>query len=118
MLTSSKHIQKVDKTINLLCKLPTNLSRALLVTICELFIRLHLHYGNILFDQMFNNSFDERLGSIDYNESLAITGAIRVISREKLYQELGFKSLREQRQYRKLSLFFKVIKRPISQSSL
>ena len=67
---------------------------------------------------MFNNSFDERLGSIDYNESLAITGAIRVISREKLYQELGFKSLREQRQYRKLWLFFKVIKRPISQSSL
>ena len=110
--------RKINKTSNLLCKLPTNLSRALLVTICKLFIRLHLHYGNILFDQMFNNSFDERLGSIDYNESLAITGAIRVISREKLYQELGFKSLREQRQYRKLWLFFKVIKRPISQSSL
>ena len=96
MLTSSKHIQKVDKTINLLCKLPTNLSRALLITICELFIRLHLHYGNILFDQMFNNSFDERFGSIYYNESLAITGAISVISREKLYQELGFESLQEQ----------------------
>ena len=96
MLTSSKHIQKVNKTINLLCKLPTNLSRALLVTICELFIRLHLHYGNILFDQMFNNSFDGRFGSIYYNESLAITGAISVISREKLYQELGFESLQEQ----------------------
>ena len=96
MLTSSKHIQKVDKTINLLCKLPTNLSRALLITICELFIRLHLHYGNILFDQMFSNSFDERFGSIYYNESLAITGAISVISREKLYQELGFESLQEQ----------------------
>ena len=110
--------RKINKTTNLLCKLPTNLSRALLVTICKLFIRLHLHYGNILFDQMFNNSFDERFGSIYDNESLAITGAIRVISREKLYQELGFESLWEQRQYRKLWLFFKVIKRPISQSSL
>ena len=45
---------------------------------------------------MFNNSFDERFGSIYYNESLAITGAISVISREKLYQELGFESLQEQ----------------------
>ena len=35
---------------------------------------------------MFNNSFHERLGSIYDNESLAITGTIRGISREKLYQ--------------------------------
>ena len=49
------------------------------------------------FDQTFNNSFHERLESIKYNEALAITGAIRGSSREKLYQELGFESLQKRR---------------------
>ena len=35
----------------------------------------------------------ERLESIQYNAALAITGAIRGSSREKVYQELGFESL-------------------------
>ena len=38
---------------------------------------------------------------------LAITGAIGSSSREKLYQELSFESLQQQRWYRKLCLFFK-----------
>ena len=60
---------------------------------------------------MFNNSFHEKLESIQYNAALAITGAIRGSSREKLYQELGFESLQQRRWYRKLCLFFKIIKK-------
>ena len=41
---------------------------------------------------------------------LAITSAVRGSSREKLYQELGFESLQQRRWYRKLCLFFKIIK--------
>ena len=48
--------------------------------------------------------------SIQYNTALAITGAIRSISREKPYQELGLKSLRKRRWYRKLCYFFKISK--------
>ena len=48
----------------------------------------------------------------DWNQSnaaLAITGAIRVTSKEKLYNELGLESLQNRRWYRKLSFLYKVI---------
>ena len=35
-------------------------------------------------------SFHQKLDSIQYNAALAITGAIRGTSREKVYHELGF----------------------------
>ena len=69
-----------------------------------------MDYGDILYDQAFNNSFHDRLESIQYNACLAITGAIRGTSREKLYQELGLEPLRLRRWYRKLCLFYKVFK--------
>ena len=83
----------VNRTISLLCKLQNILPRAPLVTIYKSFIRLHLDYGDILYDQIFNNSFHQKLASIQYNAALAITGAVRGSSREKLDQELGFESL-------------------------
>ena len=46
--------------------------------------------------------------SVQYNAALAITGAIRSSSREKLYQELGFESLRDRRWYRKLCFYYKI----------
>ena len=42
--------------------------------------------------------------------TLAITGAIRGTSREKIYQELGLESLQLRRWYRKLCRFYKVFK--------
>ena len=43
------------------------------------------------------------------NAALAITGAVRETSREKLYQELGFESLQWRHWYRKLCCLFKII---------
>ena len=74
------------------------------------FIKPHFDYGDILYDQTFNNSFHERLELIQYNVALAIAGAIRGSSREKVYQELGIESLQQRRWYRKLCLFYKIIK--------
>ena len=48
--------------------------------------------------------------SIQCNAALAMTGAIRGTSREKLYLELGLESLRKRRWYRKLCYFFKIFK--------
>ena len=42
--------------------------------------------------------------------SLAITGAIRGTSQEKLYQELGLESLRSRRWLRRMCYFYKLIK--------
>ena len=42
--------------------------------------------------------------------ALAITGAIRGSSKEKLYQELGLETLQQRRWYRKLCCFYKILK--------
>ena len=113
-LTFEEHLLNVFKTVNrtigLIRKLQNVLPRISLVTIYKAFVRPHLDYGDILYDQAFNNSFHDRLESIQYNACLAITGAIRGTSREKLYQELGLEPLRLRRWYRKLCLFYKVFK--------
>ena len=86
------------------------LPRQALVTIYKAFVRPYLDYGDVLYDQAFNNSFDAKIESIQYNACLAITGAIRGMSREKIYQELRLESLQLRRWYRKLCLFYKVFK--------
>ena len=78
------------------------LPRQALVTIYKAFIRPHLDYGDVLYDQAFNKSFHAKNESIQYNACLAITGAIRGTSRENTYQELGLESLQLRRWYRKL----------------
>ena len=101
---------KTNKTIGLLRKLSNLLPRQALVTICQAFVRPHLDYGDVLYDQAFNNFFHAKIESIQYNTCLAITGAIRGTSREKIYQKLGPKSLQLRHWYRKLCLFYKVFK--------
>ena len=86
---------KVNKSIGLLRKLQMILRRRSLVTIYKSFIRSHLDYVDIIFDQVFKKSFHDKLESIQHNASFAITGAIRRTWNEMLYQELGFKSLQQ-----------------------
>ena len=66
-------------------KLSNLLPRQALVTIYKAFIRPHLDYGDVVYDQASNNSFQAKMESIQYNACLAITGAIRGTSREKIY---------------------------------
>ena len=101
---------EISKTIGLLRKLHNFLPRAALITMYRAFIRPHLDYGDILYDQAYNMSFHQKLESIQYNACLAITGAIRGTSKEKLYQEIGLESLQLRRWYRKLGMFYKIFK--------
>ena len=64
----------------------------------------------MIFDQAYNKSVHEKLEISQCNALLAITGAIRGISKEKLYQELGFESLQHRCWFRKLSTFYKSYK--------
>ena len=84
---------KVSRTIALLRKLQHVLRRQALITIYKSSIRPYLDYGDILYDKAFNESFHQKIEYIQYNASLAITGAIRGSSREKIYQQLGLESL-------------------------
>ena len=49
------------------------------------------------------------LESVQYSAALAVTGAWRGTSREKLYNELGWESLNLRRWSRRLALFFKIV---------
>ena len=75
-------MNKVNKTIGLFRKLQNILSREPLLTIYKSCVRPHLDYGDVIYDQHYNNSFHQKLESIQYNAALAITGAIRGSSRE------------------------------------
>ena len=65
-----------------------------------------IHYGDVIYDQLQNKSFSEKLESVQYKTTLAITGAMQGNSRDKLYQELGLESLKSRRWYKRLSCLF------------
>ena len=62
--------QKTNKTIGLLRKLQTLVPRAPLIKLCKSFIRPHLDYGDMIYDQIFNMSFQQKMEIIQYNQLL------------------------------------------------
>ena len=101
---------KVNKTMGLLRKLQNILPRTALMTIYKTFVRPHLDYGDVIYDEAYNETFHQKLESIQYNACLALSRVITGSSREKLYQELGLQSLQRRRWYRKLCLLYKIFK--------
>ena len=65
-------------------------------------------YAHVVYDQPSNASFKNKIESVQYNAALAITGAIKGSSREKLYQESGLEYLYQRRWARRLCLLYKV----------
>ena len=58
--------------------------------ICKtLFVRPHLDYVDVLYDQPNNKSLYQKIESVQYNATLAITRAIKGTSQMKFYNELG-----------------------------
>ena len=112
-LNFSEHInEKIKKAvtgISVIKKLNATLPRSSLLTIYKSFIRPDLDYGDVIYDQPNNNRLSEKIESIQYNAALAITGAIRGTSREKLYQELGLESLKDRRWLRRLCYLYELI---------
>ena len=98
---------KTSRTLGLLRKLHNLLPRSALILIYKAFARPYLDYGDFLYDQAYNMFFNHKLESIQYNACLAITGAIPVTSKEKIYQELGLESFQLRRRYGKLGMFYK-----------
>ena len=72
-------------------------------------IKPHLGHGDIIYDQAYNE-FQQKVESIQYDAALAIIGAIRGTSKEKIFEELGLESLQHRWWYRKLCCFCKIFK--------
>ena len=91
-------------------KLQKTFPRPVLMTMYKAFVRPHLYYGDIIHKKAYNETSHQKLESVQYNVCLALSEAIRGLSREKLYHELGLESLQCRRWYRKLCLFYKIFK--------
>ena len=74
--------KKVSQTIGLPRKLQNLLPRKSLITVYKSFVRPHLDYGDIIYDQAYKASFHSKLESIQYNATLAITGLIEKLQKK------------------------------------
>ena len=99
---------KGNKGIGIICKLAKVLPRESLITIYKSFVRPHIDYSDITYDQPNNDSFSKMIERVQYNAALAITGAIKGTSQLKIYKELGFESLKFRRWFRCLCFFYKL----------
>lgn len=101
-------LNKANKGIGVLRKLYHYLPHSALLTIYKSFIRPHLDYGDVIYDQPSNACFCDKIEMIQYNASIAITGAIRGTSKGRLYRELGLEFLSDRRKLRRLCLLYKI----------
>ena len=122
-LTFSSHIQsainKARRGISVLRFLHKHLPRQTLNELYKLYVSPHLDYGDAIYHipqkvGKFRHEITlhrqmEWLESVQYSAGLAITGAWKGSSREKICEELGWESLNDRRWSRHLVLFFKFI---------
>ena len=80
-----------------------------LVTIYKSFSRLHLDFGDVIYDQPNNDSFSDKIEQLQYKAYLTIAAAIQGTSRECLYNELGLESVSSRRWCRKLCALYKLL---------
>ena len=105
----NEKIKEASKGVNVIRKMNLLLPRPSLLIIYKSFVRPHLNYGDVIYDQPNNSRLSDKIESAQYNAALAITGAIRGTSKEKLYQELGLEFLKDRRWLRRMSYLYKII---------
>ena len=86
-------ISKAMKGIGLIKRLYYYLPRMSLLTIYRSFIRPHLDYCDVIYDQPHNEHFCSKIESVQYEAALSITGAIKGTSRDGYTNNLVLKAL-------------------------
>ena len=112
-------ISKSRQGIGMLRFLSKYLPRHTLNDMYKLYVRPHQDYGDVVYHIPHNiceyihsvllTNQMEKLESVQYSAALAITGAWKGTSRDKLYDELGWESLNLRRWSRRLILFYKIV---------
>ena len=75
-------------------KLRHILPRHSIITVFKSFVRPHLDYCDIIYDQPSSESFCNKTERVQVNAAFAIMSAIRGTSQNKMYNELGLESLK------------------------
>ena len=75
----------------------------------KLYIRPHLDYGYIIFH---NQGVDlmKLIEQVQYKAILIVSGCWQGTSRKRLYDELGWESLSERIWFRRMVIFYKILK--------
>ena len=102
-------MEALQPLINVIRKMNLLLPISSLLTIYKSFVRPHLDYSDVIYDQPNSSCLSDKIETVQYNTALAITGAIRGTSKEKLYQESGLESLKDRRWLRRMSYLYKII---------
>ena len=121
-LTFCSHVKsKIDKAksgVSVIKFMSRYAPRKSLEQIYVSYVRSHLEYGDVIFHQPPKNgdplSHDltdlmNKLESVQYSASLAVSGAWRGTSKSKVYNELGWEYLSERRWFRGMCLFYKIV---------
>ena len=102
---TKEKLKKIYKGVALLRNLFNKLPRQVLVTIYKAFIKPHLDYHDILYDNPNNEIFINKTEEAQYDAALAIAGEIRGTSQEKLNAKFGLQSPKLRGWFRKLACF-------------
>ena len=106
----SNHIDNIlasaSKTIAIMKKMKYNLSRRALNQIYLSYVRPILEYSCIVWDGC-TEQCSEKLEKLQNEAARIVTGLTKSVSLAKLYQECGWDSLADRRQYQKLCFMFK-----------
>ena len=102
---TNNKVSKAIKFVGILRQLRPILQRRNLLIIYKFFTRPHLDYGDVIYDQLSNVSFSSKIGSVQHNSSLAITGANSSF-RDNLYRKLGLQCLQQRGWMRWLCLLY------------
>ena len=102
-------ICKARRGIGIIRYLSKYVSRDVLDQPYKLYVRPHLDYGDIIYhkyDPDLRLDLTKRLEQTQYSAALAVTGAWRGTSRQRLFNELGWENLYNRRWCRRLCHFF------------
>ena len=105
----NEKVEKVTNGVDVIRKMNLLLPRFSLLKKYKSYVRPHLDYDDVVYDQPNNSCLSDKIENVQYNAALAITGAIKGTSKEKLCQELGLESLKDRRWLRRMSYLYKII---------
>ena len=100
-------IAKAKKGIAIIHFLSRHVNREVLNMTYKMYVRPHLDYGDVIYDNQNAESMDI-LERLQYKIGLLIAGCWQGTSKEKLYDELGWESLKERRKFHRLTLYYKI----------
>ena len=100
-------LSKAYPRINVMRKVKFVLDRKSLETIYLTFIRPVLEYGDVLFDSCTRHEKDE-LEKVQQEAARIVTGATKLVSIQKLMDEVGWETLENRRRNHKLTTFYKM----------